>query len=148
MNQVLALWEERLVVAHQGVYFRDGSARTLVVEDPATGGGVRLGAPIDVDAVLAADEDFTTSVDAVLTEARLPGSGRVLQGGECDHGSEGYFALLDPDRSLLWIAFFENSNPFTAIDIHENLATVRSSNGKEVTVRIDTTDFAPTARKG
>ena len=148
MNQVLTLWAERLVVAHQGVYFRDGSARTLVVKDPAAGGGIRLGEPIDVDAVLADDEEFTTSVDAVLAEAVLPGFGRVLQGGECDHGSEGYFALLEPDRSLLWIAFFENSNPFTAIDIHEDVATLRSSNGNEVTVRIDTTDFVPAAREG
>jgi hypothetical protein len=148
MNQVLALWAERLVVAQQGVYFRDGSARTLVVDETATDGGVRLGGPIDVDAVLAADEEYTTSVDAVLTEAVLPGSGRVLQGGECDHGSEGYFALLDPDRSLRWIVFFENSNPFVAIDVYENVATVRSSNGNEVTVRIDTADFVPAACEG
>lgn len=147
MNQVLALWAERLVVARQGVYFRDGSARLLVDEGPAAGGGVRLGEPFDVDAVLEADEDFTTSVDAVLVEAVHPGSGRVLQGGECDHGSEGYFALLNPDRTLLWIAFFENSNPFTVIDVHKDVATVSSSNGKDVTVRLDTTDFVPAARE-
>jgi len=142
MNQVLALWAERLVVAYQGAYYRDGSARALVV---VTGGGVGLGETIDVDAVLAADSRYTTSVDAVLVEVVLPGSGRVLLGGDCDHGSEGYFALLDPDRSLQWIAFFENSNPFVAINVGDSVATVRSSNGKAVSVRIDTTDFAPTA---
>jgi hypothetical protein len=144
MNQVLALWAERLVVAHQGVYYRNGSARALVVTDSVTGGGVSFGEPIDVDAVLAADAEYTTSVDAVLVEAVLPGSGRVLQGGECDHGSEGYFALLDPDRSLQWVAFFENSNPFVAITLDGSVATVRSSNGNAVSVRINTTDFAPT----
>jgi hypothetical protein len=143
MNTVLALWEERLVVARQGVYYRDGSAQSLAVTDPAAEGGVRVGDPIDVDALLAADADDTTSVDAVLVEVVLPGSGRVLQGGECDHGSEGYFALLDPDRSLRWVAYFENSNPFVSVDIIEGVAILRSSNGKAVSVRIDVTDFVP-----
>jgi hypothetical protein len=145
MNKILALWEERLVVACQGVYYRDGCARALVVADPATGGGVHIGEPIDADAVLAADAGHATSVDVVLAETILPGSGLVLQCGECDQGSEGYLALLDADRSLRWIAFFENSNPFVTIDVHGSVAAVRNSDGKAVSIRIDSTDFAPTA---
>lgn len=144
MNQVLTLWEERLVLVRQGIYFQDGSARELTIE-PTAVGGMSVGDPIDVDAVLSDDPEDTTSVDAVLAEAMVRGSGRVLLAGECDYGSDGYFALLEPDRSLLWLAFFDSSNPFVTIDLHGNVAVLRSSNGTTVSVRTDTMGFVPAA---
>ncbi len=142
MNWLLTLWEQRLVPAQQGVYFRDGSARAISLDANAPG-GVSLGAPIDVNRILDADEDDTTSVDAVLAENAVREIGGVLCCGECDHGSEGYIALLDVDREVCWIAYFANSNPFVAIESRAGRATLRTSSGKAITIRTDTLNFVP-----
>jgi hypothetical protein len=69
----------------------------------------------------------------------------VLQGGESDHGSESYLAMLAPDGSLRWVAYFKDSNPLVAIDLHDKVATARSSNDRAFFIRMDATPFVPIA---
>lgn len=140
-NPVARLWRSREVPDRQAVYFPDGSALGLTV-DPAADGGLRVGPPVDVQALLAEDPQFTTSADAVLARAET-GSGRLVQAGECDFGSEGYFALLEPDGALVWVVLLENDNPFVAIEIGPGLARLRSSSDVEACVATDGPGFTP-----
>ena len=49
--------------------------------------------------------------------------------GEGAHGSEGFFARLDPNERLVWVAYFEESNPFVNIKITDDHVTFETNLG-------------------
>lgn len=140
---ILQLWAEGLAPGWDGLFRADGSARAVEL-----GGGARLdwfdlGPPLDLDAMLGEDPDNVTHVD-ILRGADVPipdGSGYVC-GGDGAHGSEGFFARLDKDRNLIWIAALTASNPFEKAEVRGRIATFTNNLGNSVTVDLDHPDFA------
>ncbi|MCW3820627.1 hypothetical protein ONA91_39965 [Micromonospora sp. DR5-3] len=121
---ILQLWAEGLAPGWDGLFRADGSARAVEL-----GGGARrdwfdLGPPLDLDAMRGEDPDNVTHVDIVRgADVPIPDGAGYVCGGDGAHGSEGFFARLDKDRNLIWIAALTDSNPFEKAEACGRLAT-------------------------
>jgi hypothetical protein len=131
-SEVAALWRNGLLPGADGLYYVDGGARTLRL------GVVEVGADFDVAARLAAEPDSVTSL-CIMFRAEL--SDGSLVGGECAWGSEGFFARLNENRELVWVAYFEDSNPFVGVAVAGSSATFTTNLGLPVTVDLDSAAF-------
>lgn len=49
--------------------------------------------------------------------------------GESDYGDDGFIAVIDCHDKLVWLAFFDCSNPFDDVSVDESLVYARSTNG-------------------
>lgn len=141
-HRIVELWSADLMPGWDGLYRSDGSARVVDV-----GGGARpdwfdLGPAIDLDALLAEDPENVTAIDIYRgADIKIPdGSGYVCC-GEGAHGSEGFFARLDAEPSLVWIVAVTDSNPFEEVAIDGSMATFTNTVGNAITVDLDSPDF-------
>jgi hypothetical protein len=140
MSRIVELWLAGEAPARDGLYRADGSARAVEI-DGAKLSWFDLGAPLDLDALLADVPDDVTEID-VSAEAELAdGSGYVCC-GDGAHGSEGFFARLDRDRNLVWLVSLRDSNPFLHTAVDGSLATFTNNLGNSVTVDLTDADFA------
>ncbi|MER5870302.1 hypothetical protein [Streptomyces sp. NPDC002044] len=138
MTTIVRLWEDFVLPVGDALHCADGYSCAVAL-DPGAPGGVRVGAPFDLDDLLRRDPSWVSSVDG-LTAVDL-GSGGLLWGGEGSHGSEGFIARLTADRALVWAMFFAESNPFDRIRLSRNTATATatftSTAGYAITVNAD-----------
>ena len=81
--------------------------------------------------MLVEDPEWVASI-IITREVPIPDG--LLCAGEGSHGSEGFFARLDADWNLVWVAHFQESNPFDEITVHGDQATFTSTSGGTVTV--------------
>jgi hypothetical protein len=65
-----------------------------------------------------------------LCEAVAPAKNIRVLGGEGGLGSDGFVAYLrNDDGRINWIAFFNSSNPFEVVQVHEDYVLARTSLG-------------------
>jgi hypothetical protein len=142
-TKIVRLWVEGLAPGWDGLYRADGSARALRLAGGARLDRFDLGPPLDLEAMLAEDPDNVTDVDIRRgVDVPLPDGVGYVCGGEGSHGSEGFFARLDKDRNLVWIAMLTDSNPFVKVEVGGWLATFTNNLGNSVTVDLDRPEFA------
>jgi hypothetical protein len=85
---------------------------------------------------------MVTSIDTTW-QAPVPGGGGYLCCGEGSYGSEGFFCRLDQHKSLVWVVYLENSNPFVDASVSNTSATFTSSAGVAITVNLGAPEFGP-----
>jgi len=138
------LWLSGKLPGWDGLYRADGSAWAARIDDSVPNGFVLM-APLGLTAMLRDSPEWVTEYD-ITTERQLPDCSGYLCCGEAAHGSEGFFARLDAGRDLVWVAYFEDSNPFVEIAFEGNRAVVTSNLGRPVLIDLDDPDFRPAAR--
>lgn len=113
------LWTAGRMPLRDGLYRPDDTAVEIHVDGPGAyhpdaGQPIpfALGEPIDVVPALAADGE--TGADAYFDDPLPNGSG-WLTGGGGGMGNIGYFARLDAERRLYWLAVMFLSNPFVSV---------------------------------
>jgi hypothetical protein len=142
-TKIVQLWAEGLAPGWDGLYRADGSARAIELTGGARLGGFALGPRLDLDAMLAEDPENVTYVDILRgADVLMPDGSGYVCGGDGAHGSEGFFARLDKNRNLLWIAALTGSNPFDRAEVSGSMATFTNNLGNSVTVDLDHPDFA------
>lgn len=127
MTMISDLWRQEQVPIEDGLFLADGAAYEVDVVDTR----LRLRAPLDLDALLAADPEW---VAWITITREVPISDGLLCSGEGSHGSEGFFARLDANRNLVWVVHFQESNPFNEISVHGAEVTFTSTLGVSVIV--------------
>ena len=138
------LWEHEEMPIRDALYLADGRAFTVALDEQAPG-GLTVNDPFDLDALLAEDPEWVTSiVVSKQVELGLEDGGGYVCCGEGSWGSEGIFARLSPDGKPVWAVYLERSNPFTDIDVRDHVTRFRSSSGVNVSVALTGTDFMPT----
>jgi hypothetical protein len=138
------LWVRQELPIRDALYLADGRAFTVALDERAPG-GLTVNDPFDLDALLAEDPEWVTSI-VVSKQVELDledGRGYVCC-GEGSWGSVGIFARLSPDGKPGWVVYLERSNPFTDIDVRDQIARFRSSSGVNVSVALTSSDFVPT----
>jgi len=138
------LWEREELPIRDALYLADGRAFTVALDEQAPG-GLTVNDSFDLDALLAKDPEWVTSI-VVSKQVELEDSdgGGYVCCGEGSWGSEGLFARLLPDGAPAWVIHLERSNPFTDIDVRDHVARFRSTSGVTVSVALADTDFVPT----
>jgi len=67
---------------------------------------------------------------AILTKLSDEKKNIVVIAGEGDYGSDGFVSVIDLySRKLIWLAFFNCSNPFEKLEIKNDELLVKSTNG-------------------
>ncbi|WP_019355611.1 hypothetical protein [Streptomyces sp. AA1529] len=132
-----SLWAEYCLPLRDALYVRQGEQVRAhdVSYDSDRPGGLVIGESFDLAAELAEDPEWVSWVDG-QREVELPGGGQ-LWAGEGDQGSQGFFARLAEDGTLVWAVFLTESNPFTEIRPVGREATFTSTAGVVITVDID-----------
>ncbi|MEU8618106.1 hypothetical protein [Streptomyces sp. NPDC048623] len=134
MTTIERLWEDDYLPIRDALHYADGRSYDVELDSTAPGGFSVL-SPFDLDEILKDDPSWVSSVDGQASVDL--GEKGLLWGGEGSYGSEGFFARLTADRKLIWVMFFDGSNPFLRIQLSGNVATFRSTAGVEITVDID-----------
>lgn len=91
----------------------------------------------DLTEFMAEEPDWLTSID-ITGETRIPGG--YVCAGEGSYGSEGFFARLNEDRSLVWVCYLSGSNPFDELLVEAPTLTAKSTSGLSITVSLDAPD--------
>ncbi|WLQ34027.1 hypothetical protein P8A18_11495 [Streptomyces castrisilvae] len=135
MTTIERLWaEDYQLPAEDGLYFADGRSYDVAIT-PGTPAGLTVLEPFDLDAMLAEDPSWVSSVDGRAV-ADLGDRG-LLWAGEGPMGADGFIARLTADRKLIWALFFSDSNPFDRIRVSGNVAAFHSTAEFELAVDID-----------
>lgn len=113
-------FEEEECPLFDGVLFGTGAivlmeSRTYV-GDSGVVGQVRPLARSTLDSFLEYNPDGWVSFTS-LSSSRWELAGLVLTCGEGSLGADGFVAVREIDGPLRWIAFFQNSNPFTSVSL-------------------------------
>jgi hypothetical protein len=133
------LWLADNLPIQDGLYRADGAAYGVQV-DVSVEGGIKVLASFSLEEFLSRHPDMVTSIDTTL-ERPLPHGVGYLCCGEGSYGSEGFFGRLDQHRTLVWVVYLENSNPFVDASITNTSATFMSSAGVSITVDLGTPEF-------
>lgn len=136
------LWEREELPIRDALYLADGRSFAVALDEQAPG-GLTVGDPFDLDALLAQDPEWVTSI-VVSKQVEVETGGGYVCCGEGSWGSEGIFARLSPDGTPTWVVYLERSNPFIDVEIRNQLARFSSSSGVQVSVSLAGTDFVPT----
>ncbi|MCF2531387.1 hypothetical protein [Yinghuangia soli] len=142
---IVELWHREEVLTWDAVYYADGRAWELALDDE-TRSRVELLDELDIAAPSPEGRDGAAWF-GTLVRAADPAGGFV-HGGECAYpGSAGWFARLDDAGELLWIVHLGYDNPFDRVDFGDGVTTVHSTNGATVAFRSGPgiTDFHPVA---
>ena len=118
--------------ARSGIYLASGTIILLTVSMPwetkAKNVSVQIGNSLQWDRVVDAPEFKARTHLMQLCERDYPELDIRVVGGEGSHGSEGFLALTHlTSRKLRWLAFFRNSNPFTAVSFDKDTIIAESN---------------------
>ncbi|WP_146228094.1 hypothetical protein [Micromonospora sp. S4605] len=140
-STITRLWLADNLPIRGGLYRADGSTRAVRL-DTSMPGGLALLQPFDLEAWLLANPEWQTCIITTI-ELPLPDGSGYLCCGEGSYGSEGFFARLDQNKTLVWVVYLEDSNPFVDAAIHGPHSTIRSSSGLSISVDLTSPDFRP-----
>jgi len=122
---VSGAWKAGRIPIADAITFGDG--RMLLLELITQENGpdqIRSVEETTFDAFLARNPGWLADVTPVV-EIDIPSRG-ILQAGEGSQGADGFIALADKDGELVYCVFCTSSNPFRALAIGEDGATVRA----------------------
>lgn len=117
MNLIKELWQNENLPTKDGLYFVDGRSFSAIID--ATLDDVNFLVKrdqFDLEAFLRDNSDCLTTID-ITKKVLLNEQEGYLCCGEAAHGSEGFFARLDINEKLVWVVYFEESNPFVDIKV-------------------------------
>jgi hypothetical protein len=135
LSAIERLWADYQLPELDGLHFSDGRSYEISLDADAAS-GMRFGGSFDLEEVLAEDPDWVTDIGRNRSVPLADGG--FLWGGEgVSHGSYGFCGRLHADHTLVWVLFFEDSNPFTDIRVSGNTAVFQSTSGISITVDID-----------
>ncbi|MCE7082187.1 hypothetical protein [Streptomyces sp. ST2-7A] len=133
MSIASGLWGDGKVFIRDALRMVSRGVSIDVQLDDESDSGVSFGGEFDLEFELGKNPDWVTPVD--VTGTRETGDGGEICRGEGSYGSEGFFARMDEKGGLIWVMYFEESNPFVGVSLIEGEAIFRSTSG--VTVVID-----------
>lgn len=136
---VVRLWAMEQLPGWDGLYRSDGRSR-VVIFDPSLHAGHALGTEFEVAARLEDEPEWVATILGT-TRSRLPDGSGELSYGDCAHGSEGYFARLDTEGRLVWVVYFEESNPFVKVSVSGSMANFTTNLGVDVLVDLNSPEF-------
>jgi hypothetical protein len=135
MSAIDDLWDDGKLPIRDALHFSGGSSYD-VVRDPYVLGCLGVREAFDLPGMLAEAPTWLSSIGGLIEEPLK--SGDFLWGGEGSHGSDGFFARVRPDETLVWAVFFMDSNPFeVGIELFGKYAKFHSSAEIAFTVDID-----------
>lgn len=134
MNLITNLWNAGRLPIKDGLYFSDGKSFFIKLKND---GKIFIDSltECDLDSFHMSDPEWVTVID--VTKIERLATGEYFCGGEGANGSEGFFALLDSDKNLLWVTYFEELNPFFDFSVQKNKVKVKSTSGIIFDVDID-----------
>lgn len=126
-------WREELCPGLNGVLFASGELVlmecTLLMEESVTQARVQPLARSTLNSALEFNENLWTFITELASCSWEKGNLR-LSCGEGSMGSDGYVAAVrSDDERLVWVAFFDCSNPFQDIRVVDAEAVVVSTHG-------------------
>jgi hypothetical protein len=131
MSEISDLWRDGRLPIEDGVFFADGRSYAVDI----VGSSLQVVERVDLAEILAEDPDWLTSIDITREAPALDG---FVCAGEGSHGSEGFFARLTADKSLVWVCYLSESNPFDKLTVTDHNLTAVSTSGVTITVDLDT----------
>lgn len=129
-----SLWSRESLPIKSGIYYaNDVSIEIDVLHYPKK--NIVKGSYFILSKFMEENPDHTTTIDG-LYRFYIKDVG-IFICGEGAHGSEGFFTHLKPNGGLVWVAYFEESNPFIKIDYEgKNDIILTSSAGYKLKVPI------------
>lgn len=113
-----------------GLMYPDGSV--LLVDAVPSGPGAPTFRRRTTLAALDATEPLEWTTVGTLAQAVSPDGSYSAIGGEGGMGGDGFVAVsAAADKRLLWVAFFEDSNPFEEVRFDGGDVVARSNLGRE-----------------
>ncbi|MGC4064588.1 MAG: hypothetical protein QM784_08080 [Polyangiaceae bacterium] len=128
-GQIYRAWQEERCPIVNGIFRPDDSVSRLTLEIDSVNRNfatLKLMERTTLSAIERTSEVEWTYLTQ-LCEFKSITSHYVAIGGEGGFGSDGFVALLERDLRLLWLAFFDWSNPFTKVSVEDAVVTATSS---------------------
>jgi hypothetical protein len=130
MRDLERAWQQHSCPIVNGILFPNGS----VV--PVVGWPSRIGSPTFGPRTTLRELDAIEPVEwtklGPLAQAVSPDGAFLAVGGEGGMGADGFVALMaGSDKHLVWLAFFDDTNPFEAIRFEAGCVAASTSLGRE-----------------
>ncbi len=127
MNKLILKWSEGEVPVMNGIMVSRGRLHLVRAIDPPRCLPMSLQLVKELDLATLFESDWTIAIPSA--RACDPISGMIAVGGECGMGSDGFVAVQSSDKpeSLLWLAFFDFSNPFDSVRFEEGFLKVTNN---------------------
>lgn len=134
-SRIESLWYDGCKLpTRTGIYFANGTSFLIDIQAHLNNAPNSI-PPFSLDDFWETEPDSTTFAD-ITKSIKLP-NGDFLCGGECSFGEEGFFALLNSEKNLIWVTYIACLNPFNQIHVLEGYATIISTSKVEITVDIN-----------
>lgn len=119
MNTLILKWSEGEVPVLNGIMESGGRLHLVRATDPPRCLPMSLQLEKELDLAYLFETDWTIAITS--NRACDPISGMTAVCGECGMGSDGFVAVQASEEpaSLLWLAFFDFSNPFDSVRFEE-----------------------------
>lgn len=133
MLTIQQAWTERRCPIINGIVFASGVIRWIDLDERFEAGRAvsdlcRSGETSI--AILEKAEGLRWSDVSIIKEVVCDERGLLIQVGEGSMGGDGFVAALEySSKRLLWVAFFENSNPFVDVKIEGDLVLATNNHG-------------------
>ena len=133
MKSTQQMWENRTWPVRNGLYIADGTVALLKVSMPWETSDKRISVIVSGSAKLEQihelRENRLTHL-ASLCEESNAGLKLTIFAGEGAHGSEGFVAVSQTTTGhLMWLAYFDCSNPFEKVLLKNGIVTAVSNLG-------------------
>lgn len=129
MNTLFENWNEGMVPIVNGIVFPDGVVWPVQPADQPRPLPLSLIIMKEAETRLKEQTAWTGALPSV--EATESNIGRKAIAGECGGGSDGFVALFESNsEELIWVAFFDFSNPFEALSFDGDWVVARNNLGE------------------
>ena len=131
LSKIQEQWTEQRCPIINGILFASGRIAWINVDEKFDGGSLyyALDQPSETSITELIEEGELQWTDlTILKELSSEGSNLLVQIGEGAMGGDGFVATSDrASKKLLWLAFFENSNPFVDVEITDDVIQVQNN---------------------
>ena len=133
MKTTQQMWESKMWPVRNGVYIADGTVALLKVLMPWESVDKRISASVSGSAMLDQIGEYRENKLthlAPLCEQSYADLNLSIFAGEGAHGSEGFVAVSRTTTGrLMWLAYFDCSNPFEKVLLENDVVIVVSNLG-------------------
>jgi hypothetical protein len=132
---ITTLWKNEQCVIATGIYYADGAVTQMHINQ--INNTIAIDGRTDLNTLLKNYPDFLTSIDpySVINFSIDTSNYAAYAGGGSD-GNEG-FVCLTQNTSVIWLAYFEESNPFMKMKFQNNCLHVVNNHREEWVFPID-----------
>ena len=131
MKTIQQMWEDKSWPIRNGIYFADDTVAVLKILMPWENSEEAVSVSVAGSATLEQAEELRENKEthlAQLCEQANVGLDLRVVGGEGSHGSEGFIAVIElSTRHLVWLAYFDCSNPFEKVSLENGIVTAISN---------------------